>query len=150
MTDKPKDKVAGWSSTLEDEEDEQGVQRDIARKILAMNPSLREAGMDTMRAVEQSKARDPKAAATSSGQKASAGRVVDAIAEGKQKLDSEEKRIDQELLRLQKERAGLKAVALDRFMRWLAVNDPELRSPVTKQTLEDEKAFLTKLGFKGK
>ena len=33
MTDKPKDKVAGWSSTLEDEEDEQGVQRDIARKI---------------------------------------------------------------------------------------------------------------------
>lgn len=155
MSDKKNDKVGGWAGSLDDEEEDKGVQADIARKILALNPSLRDAGVDTMRAVESTKARDEKKVdQPDAGVKGSAApkpvqgnRIVDAIADVKRTLDTDDKRLEAEIARLTKERAGLKNAALERIMRWLQSNDPDLRSPVTQAMLQDEKPFLDKIGF---
>lgn len=145
-----KDKLKGWADSLDGEEDEGGVQADIARKILALNPKLRDAGLDTGGMVEKTKQRDAQPAATprpAGASVPSGNRIIDAFSEVKKQLDSDERRADAEIARLQKERVGAKTQALDRVMRWLSANDPDLRSPVTQAMLADEKAFLERIGF---
>lgn len=147
-------KLSGWATSLDDEGDTDGVQADIARKILAMNPALREAGVDTMTVLEKTKQHGAaqkgaaKAPAPQSGSAPVATtRVVDAVAEIKKSLAADERRLDAEIARLQQEKANLKGAALGKLADWLAVNDPDLRSPVTQATLEDEKRFLDGIGW---
>ncbi|MCC6808658.1 MAG: hypothetical protein IT381_14635 [Deltaproteobacteria bacterium] len=153
---KPKaPEVDPWDGVL-GEQEQDAIPPDLARKLLDLNPALREAGEDTMRMVERSrKQASAQATAAQTGAAPIAAttaipkstRIIDALADVKAALDRDEKRVDAEIKKLQAEKSALKPAVLDRFCRWLSEHDPDLRSPVTQQALEDEKAYLTKIGF---
>ena len=157
--DKPKDD--NWDDALGDRA-QQTVSPDIVRKLLEMNPALRESGMTTNATVEhvqrahQQAAKTPAPAAkkpasmgivNQAPRAGSDGDIVSAFGEMKRRLGAENKRIDEEIARLKKSREDAATQTRDRVRQWLIEHDPDVRSPVTQSVLDQEKAFLQQVGF---
>src|SRR5512141_2319321 len=121
-------KKDAWDDVLGDQSVE-SIPPDLARRLLDMNPKLREDGVDTSWVVERSqKAAKEQARTPAQQQKAKgpqSGRAIDALGEVRRQLETDEARVDAELAKLQRERAGLKQQALEKFCRWLNQNDPD-------------------------
>ncbi|MCC6808761.1 MAG: hypothetical protein IT381_15150 [Deltaproteobacteria bacterium] len=141
------DEKNDWRSKL-GEKKPRGVSPDVARKILDLNPKLREEGKDTAWMVGQSaSAQQGNKAALAPSPSASPPDSQKAFAAQQAALDKDDARIDTEIKRLQEEKAANKRRTLDELIAWLFENDPELRSPMTQQTMSETKAFLDRIGF---
>ncbi len=150
-----------WEDAL-GERAQQTVSPEMVRKLLEMNPALREAGMTTNGAIDQVQQAHLKTANEASANKKPAsvgiaatgrsgtppgGDIVQAFGDFKQKLAAERKRIDDEMEKLKKAKDDSLAQTRERVTQWLLQNDPDMRSPVTQTLLEKEKAFLDLIGF---
>ncbi len=149
---KPSPEPEDWELALR-EKAQPGLSPELARKLLSMNPALRDRGADTASLVaEAQKARSgirpPSAgnAQPAPNQDAATDGLaaVDAL---KQAFTDTNKQLDLEQKRIQEERSSNISRTLDAFHQWLRDNDPQLRSPFTQQLLSDEKRFLDALGF---
>jgi len=140
-----------WDNMLGESSPE--MSPEIARALLAMNPSLREQGMNTKAVLSQSRqAQTGKVAPAAPAQKIAPPkggdiRVNEAGEKFRLMLAAEEAEVDAELKRLEQKRANLRNEMRERFASWLNGKDPELLSPYTQQLLQTEKAFLEKVGF---
>src|SRR5882762_8179733 len=77
-----------------------GMAPDVARRLLEMNPKLREDGADTAWIVEQSKKKKAAPSAATAEKSAAAslqGRAENIFVEAKRQLSQEEKRLDADL-----------------------------------------------------
>ena len=142
---------ADWDDALGDRK-VQTVSPDLVRKLLAMNPALREQGLNTNFATAQAQKAQIAAAqghkAPAAGQsQTSNDDIFTAFASMKGDLGTQQKQIDIEVERLTRERDALRTATLERVHRWLQTNDPDMRSPVTQQVLEQDKKFLDEIGF---
>ncbi|MCC6808180.1 MAG: hypothetical protein IT381_12215 [Deltaproteobacteria bacterium] len=159
-----------WDDALGDRA-QQTVSPDVVRKLLEMNPALRERGMTTNVALDQAnQAQTQKAIAEAQAKKpasvgvtkpASVGAtqkpaskgveassdVVSAFKELKTRLANGNKRIDEEMAKLKKAKDELSHQMRAQLVDWLMQNDPDMRSPVTQSVLDQEKAFLQQVGF---
>lgn len=142
--------ASDWGDALDDRA-QQTVSPDVVRKLLEMNPALRESGMTTNAMVNQAKKAHAQAASGQRGAANTTAAPVDDIftvlGDWKRELAVEQQRIDTEIERLNKQRKEVAALTKEKMMRWLGANDPDMRSPVTQQVLEQEKPFLDQLGF---
>jgi hypothetical protein len=152
-----------WDDALGDKA-QPTVSPDVVRKLLEMNPSLRERGMTTNIAMNQmTDAQAQKQFADAQGKKpastgvaakpvtrppaASNTDIVAAFRELKKRLGDGNKRIDDDMQKLKKQREELAVAMRDELTNWILKNDPDMRSPVTQSMLDQEKAFLLQLGF---
>lgn len=134
--------------------DTTGISPEIARRVLDMNPRMRDEGKDTAWLVNESQANKLKGGAQP-GKAAPPGNkparpsesVVATVGALKAQMADAEKRHAKEVAEAQARLAQTKAQTLDALVSWLKQNDPELRSPFTQQVLEEDKAFFDKLGF---
>ena len=134
---------------------EDGISDEMVRKLLTLNPALRNQGMNTESTVTMmQRARGSAAAAATSSKPAvaarvseSAGGVITAVREMQTKLAAGRAEIDSEMAALHKRRASLNAEALAAFTAWLEKNDADVRSPVTQKVIEREKTFFNDIGF---
>lgn len=140
------------------------VSPDVVRKLLEMNPSLRERGMTTnialnqmndaqaQKQVAEAQPKKPTSSAVAAkpGTKPPAAPNADIVAafkELKKRLSDGNKRIDDELAKLKKQRDELAMAMRDELTNWILKNDADMRSPVTQSMLDQEKAFLAQVGF---
>jgi hypothetical protein len=161
MNDKKKDEAVDWNELASEDEERLGVSKDVLRKLMQMNPKLRGGASteDLMRQVKTTmKGAEPTPAqsaqkpapqksplsAQSGGQK---GDVLDAVLEARTDFDAQMKRFDAELKKLQDERVAYQQKLLLKLIDECLAIDPGLTSPKSQYVLQQEKAFLDKLGF---
>ncbi len=157
--DKRDDQPVSWNDLAEGDEQRLGVSKDVLRKLMQMNPNLRggKSTEDLMRQVKTTMKEAPKeapkpaaapppksAVAPSGGDK---GDMLEAVLKSKHDFDAHNKRFEAELKRIQDERAAYHQKALNQLLDACLVIDPGLTSPKTQYVLQQEKAFLDKLGF---
>lgn len=145
------DAGADWDDALGDRK-VQTVSPDMVRRLLEMNPALRAQGLNTNYAVAQAHKAQNQAAqghkAPAAGQsQTSNDDIFTAFASIKGELATQQKAFDTEIERLTREKKNALTATLDRVQRWLQANDPDMRSPVTQQVLEQDKNFLDAIGF---
>ncbi len=75
------------------------------------------------------------------------GDILNAVTAARGDFDKETKRFDAELKRLQDERAAFQQKLLLRLIDECLAVDPGLTSPKSQYVLQQEKAFLDRLGF---
>jgi hypothetical protein len=141
MTKPPNKTLPSWDELSSDEKPA-GMSPDMAKKLLAMNPALRQQGFSTEGIVAQKPVRQtPKASA-------SAAVGFDAlVVAASGELAEERKLIAKEIEALERRGAEAKARALDRIGAWLLSNDPNMLSPVTQAAFNKHKPLLDSLGF---
>lgn len=136
-----------WDDLADKAAAEQGISPEIARAVLATNPTLRAGGMSTDMLVKQSKPNQqqgkvaPKPGAPASGSLVDVSKVLD-----KRLADAKTKR-EKDIADAEQHFAAEKKALLESLTQWLHQNDPELRSPFTQQVLEQKKALLQAIGF---
>jgi hypothetical protein len=156
MTDK-KNEPMSWNDLVEGDEQRLGVSKDVLRKLMQMNPNLRggKSTEDLMRQVKSQMKEGPKAADARGESAKSAittpssdkGDVLDAVMRTKSEYDTQMKRFDAELKRIQDERTVFLQQALTKLIDQCLAVDPGLTSPKSQYVLQQEKPFLDKLGF---
>lgn len=162
MSDKKDDEAVSWNELAAEDEQRLGVSKDVLRKLMQMNPNLRggKTTEDLMRQVKSTmnetqkpatlspaqKQPPPKSAIAGNQQKAG-GDILDAVSHAKTDFDKEMKRFDAELKKLQEDRAAYQQKALLKLIDDCLAVDPGLTSPKSQYVLQQEKAFLDKIGF---
>ena len=122
-----------------------GVTPEVARKLLQMNPSLRDQGHTTARLVEQSsKQPGPK---STPPVRADGESVYEFLKRLFADTKATEDRIAAERKKLAAEEASLNQTVVSAFEQWLLKNDADLRSPVTQSAIEKHQKDLQKAGF---
>jgi hypothetical protein len=147
--DKKQDVLNSWDDAADDVAKTVGVSASVAKALLAMNPALRDQGLDTMKLVRQSQdAAVPQQGAKAPAKPSSKQGVYDLL----RALDADVKRRDAELVaqiaQLEAERKKLAAGARENVSKWLVENDPDILSPVTQGALKDFAALITAIAFK--
>ena len=174
--DKDDDAPVSWNDFAEGDEERLGISKDVLRKLMQMNPALRggRSTEDLLRHVKaQMKEGAPRDAtggkapaqrggpgATMTGgapaQRGSAatggtpvrlGDISAAVTAAKLDFEAQQKRLDAELKRIENERAAFQQRALAALLDACLEIDPALASPQSQRILQQEKAFLDKLGF---
>ncbi len=159
---KPDDEGISWNDLAAEDEQRLGVSKDVLRKLMQMNPNLRggKTTEDLMRQVKSTMkdsgakpataaANKPQAPSSAIGGKAAGGGgdILNAVTAARGDFDKETKRFDAELKRLQDERAAFQQKLLLRLIDECLAVDPGLTSPKSQYVLQQEKAFLDRLGF---
>lgn len=139
-----------WDDVLGDRA-KQTVSPDVVRKLLEMNPALRERGMTTNVALDQmndAQAKKPttQKPASTSGNSAK-NDLISAMKELRTRLDNGNARIDAEMAKLKKAREDLATAMRAELTQWFVTNDPSISSPVSQRVLNHEKAFLQAIAF---
>lgn len=146
--DKKKDVMSSWDEAADDVAKPVGVSATVAKALLAMNPALRDQGLDTMKLVRQSQ----DAAVPQQGSKAAKPSAKQGVYELLRALDADVKKRDAELMaqiaQLEVDRKKLAAQAREAVSKWLVDNDPDILSPVTQGALKDFTALITAIAFK--
>ncbi|MCC6808717.1 MAG: hypothetical protein IT381_14930 [Deltaproteobacteria bacterium] len=165
MTDKKDDDPVDWNNLAAEDEQRLGVSKDVLRKLMQMNPNLRggRSTEDLMRQVKTTmkdapsqkpasvgvasgKPPPPKSAVQSPQQKGG-GDILDAVVAARADFEHQMKRFDAEQKRIQDERAAYQQKTLLKLIDECLAVDPGLTSPKSQYVLQQEKAFLDKLGF---
>lgn len=141
-----------WDDLADKEAANQGISPEIARAVLATNPTLREGGMTTDLLVKKhspSTATVAKPAnATPAAKPMQTGESLANTAKALEKRLSDAKaKREKDLAEAEAHFVGEKTAMLEALVAWLKQHDPELRSPFTQQVLEQKKALLTSIGF---
>jgi hypothetical protein len=157
--DNKKSKDEGWQDLL-GQKKTRGITKEVARRLLELNPKMREGGLDTAAVMDQSKrARDQekipeKTQARPGAQQPISDDISKEVGRLKRELEVEEATIAREeaglkseLAKLVARRESAKLKTRDAVASWLEKNDPQVRSPVTQQVLADEKPTLERVGF---
>ncbi|MCC6810607.1 MAG: hypothetical protein IT381_24465 [Deltaproteobacteria bacterium] len=129
-----------------DSQQAQGISPEMARKLLSMNPAMRERGMTTAQLVKDSASAKP-GSVKPAAKAAPEGGFETELVELKNKLDAEEKRIAEAQKQLEQARAEAKQASFHGVVKWLLSKDPDITSPLNQQVLKDEAAFLQRVGF---
>lgn len=138
---KPKTPIASWDE-LAGEEKPAGMSADMARKLLEMNPALRNQGLSTDVIVNRApQPGGPKPQA----QKAQG--FLELVALTVDGVTAEHRKIDEEIAALQRRKLAARDEAQQAIIKWLLGNDPDMLSPVTQRVIEQHKAVLEKIGF---
>lgn len=157
--EKKDDESISWNELAAEDEQRLGVSKDVLRKLMQMNPNLRggKTTEDLMRQVKSTMKDAPKPVAVQSntaqkpGSAISPGAarsdILDSVINAKAEFDKEMKRVDAEVKRLTEERVAFQQKALMKLIDECLAIDPGLTSPKSQYVLQQEKAFLDKLGF---
>jgi hypothetical protein len=137
---------ANWGAVLAKAK-AMGLTPALARKILDMNPKLRQAGFDTVSLVAQSNAAEQSKGAPRKEEPPAERSVFALLAERRRDLDERQAQAEREIARLKGELDAYRRTTCGELTRWLMANDRELRSPVTQQALSEENDFLICVGF---
>lgn len=147
--DDKKNTRQAWDDAAEEDAKDSGVSPAVAKVLLAMNPGLREQGLDTMKVVRQSQDRAAKPEAQGSNKKDTGASGIYALLID---VEKEFKKKDAELLAqlqmIEVERKKTANEARDKLVQWLLKNDPDILSPVSQGALKDHAAAIQAFGFK--
>ena len=142
-----------WENEVLSEKKEAGISKDAARKLLEINPGMREKGVDTNFIVKQSEQAKAGHALTKAPPQNrelgfDAAKDVDHLLELAGKQYAQEKReIESELSILQAKLNGMKGRYLRSMMNRLTELDRTLSSPMTHAALQQHKVIMNELGF---
>lgn len=152
MSDEKKNVRAAWDDAAAQVVKETGVSPSVAKALLAMNPALRDQGLDTMKLVRQSQDAAASKAPAGGAKPAKPADKSDGIYAVLQGMDKDLQRRDAELkaeiTRLEAERKRLAEASRQELSKWLVAHDPDILSPVTQGALKDFQALVTAIGFK--
>lgn len=127
-----------------DAQQKDGLSPEMARKLLAMNPAMRDRGMNTQNLVADSQKKGAKPAAVASTSDKGLHSELEAI---RRHLDDEEKRITEAQKQLERDRILAKEKSFASLVKWLLAKDPDITSPLNQQALKDEATLLGRIGF---
>lgn len=145
--DKKKNARASWDDAAVDDAKSVGVTPSVAKVLLAMNPSLRDQGFDTMKAVRQSQ--NPNVAQQPGGSpQAQGASVYDVLKRLEADVKKSEAEIAQRMAALEAEKKQLHAGAAELVSKWLLGHDADILSPVTQKALKDFEKLLKAINFK--
>ena len=159
MADKKSDVPATWNELAEGDEQRLGVSKDVLRKLMQINPDLRggQSTEDLMKQVKTQLKTAPQATAGQQQKEAPVatplaktqpqGDVYDLVIGAKTEFDREMQRLEFEIKRLQEERSAFGSRLCLKLIDQCLSTDPGLTSPKSQFVLQQEKAFLDKLGF---
>ncbi len=156
MSKKEDDASVDWNDLAAEDEQRLGVSKDVLRKLMQMNPNLRggKTTEDLMRQVKSTINTSPppakqgvSPAAKSSVSAPAKGDVLDAVLAARADFEQHMKRFEAEQKRLLDERSAYQQKALLKLIDECLAVDPGLTSPKSQYVLQQEKAFLDKLGF---
>ena len=143
-----------WENEVLGDKKEAGITVDAARKLLEINPGMRQKGVDTNFIVKQS---EQAKSAPSSFTKAppknrepafESAKDVDHLLELTGKGYQQEKReLESELSIIQAKLNGLKGRYCRSMMNRLVDLDRNLTSPLTQAALTQHKSIVTEIGF---
>ncbi len=162
MADPPKkpSNAQGWSEGLDDAP-AAGVNKEMIRRALSMNPNLRQMTNtnDAMRDLQAKAAPSKSAAAkTSDAPKTTTAQknappaidLLSAIATAEQSFHDEQKTIADEQQKLKARAQLLGEQVLAHVFETVLATDPNMVSPKTAEVLSRHKAFLAEIGFSTK
>jgi hypothetical protein len=153
MSDKKDDDAVSWNDLAAGDEERLGVSKDVLRKLMQMNPNLRggKSTEDLMRQVKTTMKDSGKPGAPAGGaaQKTGTakGDILDSVLAAKTEFEAASKRYEVEMKRLQEEKTATQQKLLLKLIDECLATDPGLTSPKSQYVLQQEKAFLDKLGF---
>lgn len=139
-----------WGAALDGREAPAiGVNEDMLRKAIALNPSIK-GGKDTTDIVQQlTKAQAARTVAAPSAEpaKAKPRDIVEFFLQAKEKYDADKKRIVEEKKKLEAEERALAPKVVDRMVEVMLELDPNMTSPQTQEILKMQAPFLATIGF---
>lgn len=144
--DKKKSARASWDDAAVDDAKSVGVTPSVAKVLLAMNPNLRDQGLDTMKAVRQSQ--NPSTTQQPAGSPAQGSSVYDVLKRLEADVKKGEGELAQRMAALEAEKKQLHAGAAEVVSKWLLGHDKDILSPVTQKALKDFEKLLKAIGFK--
>lgn len=152
MADEDDDGLGDWEAKLEDKNAPAiGVNKEMLRKALALNPSLRQgqSSTDMMAAIQQGHREKPVAGAAprASGPKRT---LADTVLKLKEEFGTEHKRLKAEIAALQAQEKALAPRICDRVVDAVMAIDPNMTSPMTQELMADERMFFTSIMFSAK
>lgn len=159
---KPSEKFAGWQKKGLDNLANGGESNNVLRQALKVNPELKgnkstEEFLVEVATVKGEKPGTPiKVKPTAHAPRPRVARsVAESLALAKEWVASEESLFAEELANIEAELDGLRTMearlerhAKARIEEAIAALDPNRASPVTQAVLNDERAFLTKVGVR--
>lgn len=113
----------------------------VARQLLAKNPKLRDAGLDTFKIVEKQKTARAGAKVPQRG-----GLDARALDGARERFEDALAKTEAEIARLEQAKAALKRAAQDDVRAWVEQHGGAAKDAV-KQTLQLRRAFLDKIGW---
>ena len=140
--------LQAWDDELEEKAAPNlGANRELVRKVMALNPSLREtsdssAALDRLQLAKYMAAKTTQAAAGPE-----ARNLTETVSALKTELDGKAKAIASERAALDQRERELRPDVCGRFIDALLKIDPNLTSPKTEYILRQEKSFLDGIGF---
>lgn len=145
------DEEDAWGAELEGKaQPNVGASKDVLRKARQLNPALAAQG-STTELFSKIKEGQATSAAPATGATGGVLRATQDFAtaffEGKQKFQDDKKRIQAEIVKLQKQQQELAPRALDRLIDIIISIDPNMMSPQTQEILKTETTHLNEIGF---
>ena len=144
------DSADEWGSTLDGREAPAiGVNEDMLRKAIALNPSIKQ-GKDTvdiMKELSAAQASRTVAQPQQEAPKAKPKDIVEFVLSAKEKYESERKRITAEKQKLDQEEKQLAPKLVERMIDVMLELDPNMTSPQTQEMLKMQAGFFNVIGF---
>lgn len=150
-TNKVDEEAADWGASLDGQKAPGvGVDRDMLRKALALNPKLR-SSVKTNDVMAELKQANRERSVTESKEEAPprAGPVdvADQLLQIKERFAEDLRRTKEEIAKLQAMERSLVPKTRDRLIDVILQGDPNLTSPKIQALLVREKVFLSSVGF---
>lgn len=153
MGDSKDDVADQWGAQFDGREDAPsvGVNKELLRKALKLNPSLREntSTVDVMKQLEKASAQRT-VAQEDEPKKRAPNDLVGGLTQYRERYQDEKKRIQGEIATLQKQMQQLAPTTLDRVVDLFLQVDPNLTSITTQEMLKVEGQFLNEIQFSAK
>src|SRR5262249_41974940 len=111
---------------------EEAIKRELLRFAMKLNPSLKQAEGGTARVIEKVEAARGTAPGAE-GQKPPPTSLVEALDQQKEKFYAEQKRLGEELARLEKALRDLGPATQERVVGLLVQHDPNMSSALTNE-----------------
>jgi hypothetical protein len=147
--EKPKSAAQMWGEELDGAEAPvDGIDREMLRRAMALNPTLKKSEGGTQRVIEkleQANAQRPMGE-VAAGPAPVTG-LVDGVEHHKQKFYAEHKRLSQELAKVQKALRDLVPATQERVVALFVQHDPNMANAMTNELLKMEQRFLSEVQF---
>jgi hypothetical protein len=146
------DELAGWGELVENKSAPvEGRDKETLRRAMRLNPALKAALGTTskvMTALKKAPAPSPNPSTHhKEAPRRAAGNFAEAATQSKERYATELRRLQEQLIKTQREIAELKPHTLDSLVSALLDIDPNMVSPLTLAVLKKEQNFFNEIGF---
>ncbi len=149
------DKAAAWGEQFDERNDAPaaGVNKEMLRQALRVNPALRQAGtsedlINLLKGAENKRHNEP-AGNQSSAQRSiiGGGNIAVVVAEHRERYNADKRALQEQIAKLQRQLVENGPRELEQLLEVFSQVDPNLTSPMTQEVLKTEARFLSEVQF---